>query len=121
MIDSDKIFDLSRLFQLFIMVPQGLPCLKKSLKGSIAGRGKEINRISLGIDGGDIIIDAPEEKGKGKTRPPAVSQTLSLALKWVQDVLDLKDKFDSVWERAFKKNREIESALNEVRDPHDHN
>ncbi|KAF9468103.1 Cullin [Collybia nuda] len=114
MIDSDKISDLSRLFQLFTLVPQGLPCLKKSLKNSIIQRGKEINRISLGTEGSDIIVDAFEGKGKGKARPPVISQTLLLALKWVQDVLDIKDKFDFVWEQAFKKNREVESALNEA-------
>jgi cullin 3 len=114
MIDGDRIEDLSRLFRLFTTVPAGLPCLKRSLKDSIAQRGKEINRISLGIDGGDAVVEPSEGKGKGKARPPAGSQTLLSGLKWVQDVLDLKDKFDSVWIRAFKTNREIESAINEA-------
>jgi cullin 3 len=122
MIDSEKTEDLARLYRLFIMVPAGLPCLKRSLKESIARRGKEINRTSLGTEIGDVDLqdggddERESVKRKGKTRPPSTgTQTLSLALKWVQDVLDLKDKFDLVWKRALQSDRELESALNEVR------
>jgi len=117
MIDMDKMEDIARLYRLFTMVPTGLPCLKRSLKDSIAHRGRGINRLSLS---GDIDVEGDEadnanRKGKGKARPPNTgTQILSLSLRWVQDVLDLKDKFDSVWKQAFNSNREVESALNEV-------
>jgi cullin 3 len=120
MIDTDKIDDLARLYRLFTMVPTGLPCLKQSLKQSITHRGKDINRLSHGVDGIDMEVDGDEadnasRKGKGKARPPnPVAQTLSLALRWVQDVLGLKDKFDTIWRKAFNNDREVESALNEV-------
>lgn len=126
MIDSDKdnMDNLARLYRLFTMVPTGLPCLKRSLKDSIANRGKEVNRLSLGLDSGDIDVEGDgvenkaenaSRKGKGKTRTPnLIVQTLSLALRWVQDILDLKDKFDSIWKQAFNNDRELESALNEV-------
>lgn len=120
MIDTDKMDDIARLYRLFTMVPTGLPYLKRSLKDSITNRGREINRLSLGMDGGDVDMEGEEadngnRKGSGKARAPNPgAQTLSLALKWVQDVLDLKDKFDIVWKRAFNNDREVESALNEV-------
>lgn len=107
MIDLDKINHLSRLYRLFTMVTPGLPCLRKALKESIARRGKDINMESLGITEVD-------DEGKGKGKLKSAAQILAHALKWVQDVLDLKDKFDSVWKRAFDSNRELESALNEV-------
>lgn len=120
MIDTDKMDDIARLYRLFTMVPTGLPYLKRSLKDSITNRGREINRLSLGMDGGDVDMEGEEadngnRKGSGKARAPNPgAQTLSLALKWVQDVLDLKDKFDIVWKRAFNNDREVESALNEA-------
>lgn len=121
MIDLHKMDDLARLYRLFITVPAGLPCLKRSLKDSIARRGREINQASLAIDAeeGEPEDDAEHKgKGKGKSRAQnAGAQTLALALKWVQDVLDLKDLFDSVWERALERDREIESSLNEVSRP----
>lgn len=118
MIDTDKMDDLALLYKLYIMVPAGLPCLRKALKASIARRGKEINAVSAVTDSADKLIDIvgddDDAKGKGKSRPASGAQTLALALKWVQDVLDLKDKFDQVWKRSFRSDRDLESALNEV-------
>lgn len=125
MVDLHRIDDLGRLYRLFTMVPSGLSCVKKSLKDSIARRGKDINQASLGVEGMDVEGDVNVEvelgsgekgKGKGGMRPPnSGAQTLALALKWVQDVLDLKDKFDRVWELGLRRDRELEITLNEVR------
>lgn len=124
MIDTDKMDDLARLYRLIIKVSTGLPCLRNALKGSIARRGKEINQASAGAEVGEGEIDVVgngddssargKGKGKGTGRPIAGAQTMSLALKWMQDVLDLKDKFDQVWREAFQSDRVLESALNEV-------
>ena len=119
MIDHERLDDLARLYQLYSMVAEGIPCLRRSLKDSVQKRGTELNGISaeerlLGDGGADDELD-PSAKGKGKAkaRPPN-AQGLALALRWVEHVLQLKDKFDRVWEMAFKNNREIESGLNEV-------
>lgn len=120
MIDTDKMGHLARLYRLFGMVPAGLPCLRKALKASISRRGQDINRSSSGADGAeDVVVDVvgngnDESKGKGKARVGGGAQNLALALKWVQEVLDLKDKFDHVWREAFRSDRDLESALNEV-------
>ncbi|KAL4252320.1 cullin family protein [Abortiporus biennis] len=117
MLDLDKLEDLSRLYRLFIMVPAGLPCLKKALRETIVKRGKDINAASLSADNA-ADIEEPElsakAKGKAKARPNPASQTLTLALKWVQDVLELKDKFDKVWVQCFQCDREIENGLTEA-------
>ncbi|KAH7927936.1 Cullin-domain-containing protein [Leucogyrophana mollusca] len=123
MIDLDKVEDLNRLYRLFMMVPAGIPTLKKSLKESILRRGKDVNQASTNSettqvdpdDDPDVVDSSSKPKGKGKTRAIGPgTQTLSLALKWVQDVLDLKDKFDQVWKRAFDSNRDVETSLNEA-------
>ncbi|KAJ7475820.1 Cullin-domain-containing protein [Mycena latifolia] len=109
MIDLNKINDMARLYRLFIMVPTGLPCLKRALKDSVRRRGDAINQSSSGIEGGDGEATTP------KSRPATLgAQTLALALKWVQDVLDLKDLFDKIWKEAFSCDRELESNLNEA-------
>ncbi|GBE88007.1 Cullin-domain-containing protein [Sparassis latifolia] len=119
MIDSDKLDDLARLYRLFIMVPEGLPCLKKALRETIVRRGKDINAASLSTELEDPSVDAEIEgaKGKGKGKARATNtgaQTLQVALKWVQDVLDLKDKFDNIWSRSFRSDRDLESGTNEA-------
>ena len=118
MIDLDKIDDLSRLYRLFTMVPDGLPTLKKATRDSIIRRGKDINFASVPNEGIDPPVDeepgGSKGKGKAKARTNSANQTLSLALKWVEDVLDLKDKFDRIWSKAFRSDRELEGTLNEV-------
>lgn len=115
MLDLDKFDDLSRLYRLFIMVPEGLPTLRRSVKHSIAGRGKDINASSIGADAQEEEdAEDAKGKGKGKARPNSSAQTLQLALKWVEDVLQLKDKFDALWTRSFQSNRDLESGVNEV-------
>lgn len=123
MIDLDKVEDLNRLYRLFTKVATGLPALRRSFKDSILRRGKDINQSSIATDAAeDVDVDVDEAdamagskgKGKGKARAQGPPQTLALALKWVQDVLDLKDRFDRLWKTAFDNNREVEGALNEV-------
>jgi cullin 3 len=107
MIDLGKIDDLARMYKLFIMVPSMAKRLRTALKESITRRGREINNASLGTvtgSDGQTVTAAPK----------SAAQVLELALKWVQDVLDLKDKFDGVWKQAFRADRDIESTLNEV-------
>lgn len=122
MLDLDKHDDLNRLYRLFVMVPNEMPTLRRSFKDSILRRGREINIASTNVDAGGQDVDdgdlneaettkgKDKNQGRGATGPP----TLSLALKWVQNVLDLKDKFDCIWQLALESNRELESSLNEV-------
>lgn len=123
MIDTDKIQDLARLYKLFTKVSTGLPALRKALKDTLAVRGKEINTAAIpggGEDegGGGEDDDGPStNKGKGKGKEKVAgggAQLLQLALKWVEDVLRLKDKFDGIWEHAFASDRELEAGMNEV-------
>ncbi|KAJ6494801.1 Cullin-domain-containing protein [Mycena vitilis] len=106
MIDLNKMNDMARLYRLFVTVPAGLPCLKRALKDSVRRRGETINQASLGFEGGDGELP--------KSHQPQGAKTLTLALAWVQDVLNLKDSFDKIWKEAFSSDRELESTLNEA-------
>ncbi len=113
MIDMEKVEVLSQLYKLYSTVSTGIPILKRALKDSIARRGKIINESSVAVD----FVEGAEQveldpKGKGKAKAPVNSVTP--ATEWVERVLDLKDRFDSVWRKAFKSDREVEIATNEV-------
>ncbi|KAF9557422.1 Cullin-domain-containing protein [Agrocybe pediades] len=117
MVDKTQYKDLSRLFRLCSKVPTGLPTLKSALKASIVRRGKEINQTALGEDFGDQDDkdnSAGQKDVKGKGKAVAKSSGIEPAVKWVQDVLDLKTKFDTVWKDSFNSDRDIESTLNEA-------
>ncbi|KAF8501525.1 Cullin-domain-containing protein [Russula emetica] len=120
MIDHDKLEDLSRLYNLYSLVLEGIPALRRSLKTSIQRRGMDLNTASMegrelgDGDAEDDLDPSAKGKGKAKARLPTSAHGLALALRWVEGVLQLKDKFDGIWETAFKSNREIESGLNEA-------
>jgi cullin 3 len=127
MVDLERVDDLARLYRLFALVPEGPPTLRKAVKDSISSRGKAINDAGLGAGTADADGEGePQEedadataksKPRAKGKPPAesaASQTLKVALKWVEDVLELKDKFDGVLRGSFQNDRDLESGINEV-------
>lgn len=156
MIDLKQQDDLARLYTLFMLVPEGLPVLKRALKDSIAERGKLVNEaegsVAAGDLGGsgsvvapapgrerqkpgdqdaDVDIEGPGDDSSAQQRvkrtaangkafgshaaSPTGKKTLDAALKWVQDVLDLKDVFDRLLKFCFKDDKGIQTAMNEVR------
>ena len=116
MIDTDKIRSLTLMYKLFKRVAMGIPSIYKAYKESIIRRGSEIN-----LNGEFDVAEEPAggggvSEGEGKAKPRAAgAQTLQQALKWVQDVLDLKDKIYRVWSEAFNSDRELETAMVKVR------
>ncbi|KAF8340363.1 Cullin-domain-containing protein [Cantharellus anzutake] len=98
MINLHQDDNIARLFRLFVMVPAGPPALKKSLKDSIAERGRHLNEAEM-LEGdmeegdGDAGEDEPASRGKGRkprpgNAPLAGKKRLDAALKWVSDVLE---------------------------------
>lgn len=116
MIDTDKIQSLNLMYKLFKRVQTGTPTIREAFKDSIVRRGNEIN-MNAEFDGAEEPGGGDGgSKGKGKAKQKMTgSHTLQQALKWVQDVLDLKDKFNRVWSEAFDADRELETATVEVR------
>ena len=117
MINSDRTDDLSRLYRLFITVPEGLKTLKEALKTSILRRGLDINQsselIAANVDKDkETSVNSEDRKGKGKAK--ASITNAEVASKWVEEVLTLKDLFDKYWKECFDTNREIVVACNEV-------
>ncbi|KIK63142.1 hypothetical protein GYMLUDRAFT_41464 [Collybiopsis luxurians FD-317 M1] len=118
LIDLDKFDDLARLYRLFSAVTRGIPSLQRALKTSISRRGRDINQLSVGVDAGSGGINMPPKDtgsgDKGKGRSTTGQQTLTAALKWVQDILNLKDKMDTLWRKSFDNNKQIEATMNEA-------
>ncbi|KIM33200.1 hypothetical protein M408DRAFT_325999 [Serendipita vermifera MAFF 305830] len=113
MIDANKTDDINRMYRLFFEVSThtgGPQAFRKGLRESILSRGRLINETNDPLNGGPDEVE--EEKGKSKQNTPV--QALSLALKWVQDSLDLKDKFDLILKYALLSDRTCELAITEA-------
>jgi cullin 3 len=126
MIDDGRIADLHRLYELFgrPRIPEGLEVLKIAMKKTIQARGSGINASVL--SGGEVNQGGPtaETPVQGTTtsdtgskpKKPTLSgaAAVAAALRWVQEVVDLKDKFDRVLKEAFEENKGLQMAMNEV-------
>lgn len=121
MLNSDRIPDLRRLYTLFQRVPMGVgkDALRFALRSDVEERGKSINEGASepnepgpSRDAGMDMEDADDPKGKGKAK--AAPNALTSALRWVQDVLDLKDKFDKILDQAFVGDKAMQMSINEV-------
>ncbi|KAK5634127.1 hypothetical protein RRF57_009841 [Xylaria bambusicola] len=116
MIDNDRLEDLRILFSLVLRVDDKVTSLRNALSLRVMELGNEIEQnlnntdFSVAPDTG-----AGEPAGDGeKTKPKtlnAAAQLTAAAIKWVDDVLQLKDKFDQLWVACFDRKAVIETAL----------
>ncbi|TNY24532.1 Cullin-domain-containing protein [Rhodotorula diobovata] len=136
LVADSRIDDLRLMYVLFGRVGRGHQELQRGLSAWIVGVGKQVNE-------GVTLAPAPAEdaaaaKGKGKEvrdeadgdegaagkkRPGAagaasaggaVGARTKAALAWVQNVLDLKDKFDTLLARAFANDKAFEKIINDA-------
>jgi hypothetical protein len=116
MIDHEQLDDLSLLYFVCSLAPAEVVFLCRSLKASIQKRGTEFNRRELNNpdyrSGVGVDLSA---QGFTKMRiPNPGALILARALRWVQDVLQLMDRFDRIWEISCQDDGKIKRSLNEV-------
>ncbi|KAI1445307.1 putative cullulin 3 [Annulohypoxylon stygium] len=116
MIDNERLEDLRILYQLLARVDTKKNVLRKVLSARVVELGLEIEQVLKGTDF-SIAQQASEEepadgaeKSKPKTLTAAAQQTAA-AVKWVDDVLSLKDKFDVLWSTCFEEDLILQTAL----------
>ena len=119
MIDGNRIEDLNRMYKLFFNISSatgGPQTLRKALRESVLSRGKAINEANDPTNVATAAAGSDDEKdAKEKPKTGVVAQVLNVALKWVQDTLDLKDKFDLILKQAFESDRLCETTITDVR------
>jgi cullin 3 len=110
MLDNDRMEDLSNVFDLNSRVDPKKAALKDAVQKRIVSLGSEINNSnSSTIANG--LEQARKEDGERSAPEKNVNQQTASAIKWVDDVLKLKAKYDRIWEEAFKKDLNMEKAL----------
>lgn len=118
MVDNDRIEDLTILYRLVIRVEGAIQKLQKTISARIVELGMEIennlNDVNLSGAGQQPAADgdeAPNEATeKAKPMTNSARQTAA-AVKWVGDVLQLKDKFDIFLKECFNDDKILESAV----------
>ncbi|KAL2212643.1 Cullin-domain-containing protein [Sarocladium strictum] len=111
MIDNDKVDDLSMLYKLISRIDVEKQALRDILKKRVVELGLEIEKALTNTDFSTAQADGDDEgEGAKKTLNPAAQQTAA-AIKWVDDVLRLKDKFDNLSHICFQDDLIIHSSL----------
>ena len=113
MIDNDKVDDLSILYRLISRVDDQKTALRDILQSRVVDLGLEVEKTLKNTDFSTGHGEGEDGGGEGekiKVLNPAAQQTAA-AIKWVDDVLRLKDKFDNLWTQCFQEDLVIQSAL----------
>ncbi|RGB31490.1 Cullin repeat-like-containing domain protein [Rhizophagus diaphanus] len=101
---NEKMDDLGRMYKLFGRVVKGHDEMKSAISDYIRELGKAINET--------VTSNTTAE---GSNAASGDKQTeVTVALRWVQKVLDLKDKFDRVQNLALSNDKAFQTSFNEA-------
>ncbi|KAK1146407.1 hypothetical protein N8T08_003194 [Aspergillus melleus] len=113
MIDNDRLDVLRNIYSLNARVDKKKTPLTAAVQKRIVELGQEINASAASAQAPQV---KPAEKSadgkkpeKEKERP--VNQQTASAIKWVDDILALKTKFDQIWQNSFQSDQVMQSAI----------
>jgi cullin 3 len=121
MIDNDRTEELAIVYQLISRVDDKKIALKNAIQSRALDLGMEIEQVlkttdfsvpttTAGADGDEAMNNDAQDKAKVQPLTAAAQQTAA-AIKWVDDVLRLKDKFDHLWTNCFNEDLILQSAV----------
>ncbi|KAF2088481.1 Cullin-domain-containing protein [Saccharata proteae CBS 121410] len=118
MVDNDRVEELGLVYELNARVDPKKLELVKTFQDKVVEMGTAINKAAIAASqspppAAPTTTTEPSEKGKAAaaTADKAVNQQTVAAIKWVEDVLELKDKFEVIWRRSFKSDQAMQTAL----------
>ena len=112
MVDNDKYDDLALVFDLENRVDAKKTELTRAIQKIILDSGTNVNNAALAASTSQPTNSAEDasDKPKNPAERGANQQTVA-ALKWVEDVLALKDRFDRIWKIPFQSDQVLQTAL----------
>ncbi|GFF38615.1 cullin-3A [Aspergillus udagawae] len=117
LLDNDRVDILRDIYELSARVDNKKTPLTTAVQKRISQMGREINASSIAYEKSPISAGSKAtEKGPSSEKKPAekekpVNQQTVAAIKWVDDILALKRKFDNIWEKAFLSDQGMQSAI----------
>ncbi|KAG0650688.1 Cullin-3 [Hyphodiscus hymeniophilus] len=112
MIENDRYEDLTLLYQHISRIDQSKEILKVALQARVVELGSEINKNIQNTEFAQQDVDVAEGGEKSKSRPMnAAAKATVAAIKWVDEVLRLKDKFDTMWRKCFAEDLILQTVL----------
>ncbi|KAE8145235.1 Cullin [Aspergillus avenaceus] len=113
MLDNDRLDVLRNVYVLSARVDTKKTPLTAAVQKRIVEMGQDINKAAIAL--AQAAPAKPEKPAGGEKKPAAkekpVNQQTESAIKWVDDVLNLKNKFDKIWEQSFQSDPNMQSAI----------
>ena len=116
MLDNDRLAELEMIYDLISRVDPKKEELRKALQKRVVELGTDVNNAASNniqaqsVKGTKPDAEKPEGEGKAVAEKP-VNQQTAAAIKWVGEVLLLKEKFDTVLTTAFQSDQGLQTAL----------
>jgi len=116
MIDNDRVNELGMMYDLSARVDPKKEELRKAVQARIVEQGTEVNNATDAALKAPTRASAPngekadgDEKTGEKDKP--ISQQTIASIQWVDDVLSLKQKYDTFLTEAFQDDQGLQTAL----------
>jgi cullin 3 len=113
MIDNDRLEELNLIYDLNKRVDEKKAETVRAIQKRIVDMGTDINNDAVAASQAPAPVPAadPADKAKGAAQDKSLNQQTLAAIKWVEDVLSLKDKFDNIWRDAFTSDPLLQQAI----------
>ena len=116
MLDNDRMGELQLVYELISRVDPKKEELKKAVQKRIVDLGIEINHSAMNPSSEPAAkpSDPGKERQEGESKAPAeksINLQTAAAIKWVDDVLQLKAKYDKVLADAFAADQGLQTAF----------
>ena len=116
MLKTDRLSELEMVYDLVARVDPRKEKLKLAVQERIIELGTELNNAASNMAAMPMSKDLNQdgETAEADSKAPgakAISQQTVAAIKWVDDILQLKEKFDNVLAVAFKSDQGLQTAF----------
>ncbi|KAF2001476.1 Cullin-domain-containing protein [Amniculicola lignicola CBS 123094] len=111
MIDNDRLDELELMFDLNSRVDDKKMELVRAVQKRIVEMGADVNNAAVAASTAPAPAPDAPDKGKGQPQEKNSNQQTIAAIKWVEDVLQLKDKFDGILRTSFGMDQPLQTAV----------
>lgn len=116
MLKTDRMSELEMVYELIARIDPKKEELKLAVQERIVELGNELNSVASSMASPPMSKNSNQDGDAAETEPKApetkaLNQETVAAIKWVDGILQLKEKFDNVLTVAFKSDQGLQTAF----------
>ncbi|KAI9808920.1 MAG: Cullin-3 [Pycnora praestabilis] len=119
MLDNDRYNELELIYDLLARVDEKKDELRRAMQKRVVQSGTDINSAAMTAstapqpppESRSETSGDKEERGKAESKGPPLNQQTVAALQWVDDVLRLKVKYETIWRTSFDSDQGLQTTI----------